>query len=224
MTSYFWHAQQTETGRAKDSPRQPRRNAETHFARICVSWQKEKRIGSRKQGVYHAESTRILARLKRFFSGNAPEEQRPGPYSNSADATAVRSFRRIVDQCDHAAPRNPGKPFLGDGRWDSLCRLVLWRLFPELNTSIPFHFIPDYFNGGPPPEPAEDVDVAVVGGGLSGLASAYLLRQHNTVPSGIARSLRRQRAGRNVARDRLLVRRGVFYYPGSGLIPGGFLP
>jgi hypothetical protein len=49
------------------------------------------------------------------------------------------------------------------------------------NDHIPFHFIPDYFNGGPPPEPAEEIDVAVVGGGLSGLASAYLLRRHNTV-------------------------------------------
>jgi putative NAD(P)-binding protein len=49
------------------------------------------------------------------------------------------------------------------------------------NNNIPFHFIPDYFNGGPPPEPAEEIDVAVVGGGLSGLASAYFLREHNTV-------------------------------------------
>ncbi|MEP6810630.1 MAG: FAD-dependent oxidoreductase [Chthoniobacterales bacterium] len=49
------------------------------------------------------------------------------------------------------------------------------------NASIPFHSIPDYFNGGLPPEPAEEVDVAIVGGGLSGLASAYFLRQHNTV-------------------------------------------
>ena len=46
------------------------------------------------------------------------------------------------------------------------------------NDHIPFHFIPDY---GQLPDPAEDVDVAIVGGGLSGLTSAYLLRNHNAV-------------------------------------------
>lgn len=46
------------------------------------------------------------------------------------------------------------------------------------NDHIPFHFIPDY---GTFPEPAEDVDVAIVGGGLSGLTSAYLLKNENVV-------------------------------------------
>jgi hypothetical protein len=46
------------------------------------------------------------------------------------------------------------------------------------NKAIPFHFIPDY---GQLPEPAEEIDVAIVGGGLSGLASAYFLRHYNTV-------------------------------------------
>lgn len=49
------------------------------------------------------------------------------------------------------------------------------------NDQIPFHFITDYFGGNGPPEPRETVDVAIVGGGLSGLATGYLLRQHRPV-------------------------------------------
>jgi len=47
------------------------------------------------------------------------------------------------------------------------------------NQSIPFHAIPPLDNG--PPAPAEDVDVAVIGGGISGLASALLLRRYRPV-------------------------------------------
>ncbi len=43
--------------------------------------------------------------------------------------------------------------------------------------AIPFHF----FQPADPPPPSEFVDVAVVGGGLSGLATAYLLRDRNPV-------------------------------------------
>src|SRR3954447_3760322 len=46
------------------------------------------------------------------------------------------------------------------------------------NDHIPFHTLPDY---GQLPEPAEEIDVAIVGGGLSGLTSAYLLREHGPV-------------------------------------------
>ncbi|KAA0215821.1 MAG: hypothetical protein DYG94_06595 [Leptolyngbya sp. PLA3] len=47
--------------------------------------------------------------------------------------------------------------------------------------NIPFHSAENNFPGGVPPEPDEVVQVAVVGGGISGLASAYLLRQYNPV-------------------------------------------
>ncbi len=48
--------------------------------------------------------------------------------------------------------------------------------FPDPN-SIPFHVA---WNGSPP-APTEEVEVAIVGGGLSGLASAFLLKQHHPV-------------------------------------------
>lgn len=47
--------------------------------------------------------------------------------------------------------------------------------------NIPFHSAENNFPGGQPPEPDEVVPVVVVGGGISGLATAYLLRQYNPV-------------------------------------------
>jgi hypothetical protein len=47
--------------------------------------------------------------------------------------------------------------------------------------NIPFHSAENDFPGGSPPEPSERVRVAVVGGGISGLASGYLLRQYDPV-------------------------------------------
>jgi phytoene dehydrogenase-like protein len=49
------------------------------------------------------------------------------------------------------------------------------------DNSIPFHSCENCFPDGEPPPPTEEVEVAVVGGGLSGLASAYLLREFNPV-------------------------------------------
>jgi hypothetical protein len=49
------------------------------------------------------------------------------------------------------------------------------------NDQIPFHHVTDWFKGGPPPEAEETIRVVVVGGGISGLATAYLLRDLNPV-------------------------------------------
>lgn len=45
----------------------------------------------------------------------------------------------------------------------------------------PFHNEPPCCRFAEPPAPTEEIDVAIVGGGLSGLTSAYLLRRHRPV-------------------------------------------
>jgi hypothetical protein len=47
--------------------------------------------------------------------------------------------------------------------------------------AIPFHHEENIFPGGEPPLPQEEVEIAIVGGGISGLASAFVLRQHRPV-------------------------------------------
>ncbi|MCW5764741.1 MAG: FAD-dependent oxidoreductase [Phycisphaeraceae bacterium] len=49
------------------------------------------------------------------------------------------------------------------------------------NDAIPFHHTENVYPGGEPPAPTETVNVAIIGGGLSGLASAYLLRDLDPV-------------------------------------------
>ncbi len=47
--------------------------------------------------------------------------------------------------------------------------------------NIPFHSAENKFPGGEPPVPTETVRVVIVGGGISGLGSAYMLRQYNPI-------------------------------------------
>ncbi len=49
------------------------------------------------------------------------------------------------------------------------------------NTQIPFHSEENQFPNGEPPAPTEDVPLVVIGGGLSGLTTAYLLQRHRPV-------------------------------------------
>jgi hypothetical protein len=46
---------------------------------------------------------------------------------------------------------------------------------------MPFHRGETAFPGGQPPTPSETVDLAIVGGGLSGLSTAFFLREHRPV-------------------------------------------
>ncbi|TWT42024.1 protoporphyrinogen oxidase [Phycisphaerae bacterium RAS1] len=55
-----------------------------------------------------------------------------------------------------------------------------WFTADDFREVIPFHSTPS-LPGGQPPPPSECVDVAVVGGGISGLTCAYFLRQFRPV-------------------------------------------
>lgn len=90
------------------------------------------------------------------------------PPSGAIELDASSPFRSIPD-----APLStdvdglPFEPWFTGDDWD--------------NGSIPFHYTGDYFNGGPPPEPQEQAKAVVVGGGLSGLSTALLLRRHRPI-------------------------------------------
>jgi hypothetical protein len=56
-----------------------------------------------------------------------------------------------------------------------------WLGDPWDRDSIPFHRPENVYPGGVPPPVSERIGVAIVGGGLSGLASAVLLREHRPV-------------------------------------------
>ena len=76
---------------------------------------------------------------------------------------------------------------LGARAFDAKARMIdgfafkSWFEGDDFEEDIPFHSQQNDFPNGKPPLPEEEIDVAVIGGGLSGLATAYELREHNPV-------------------------------------------
>jgi hypothetical protein len=76
---------------------------------------------------------------------------------------------------------------LGARSFDPKARIIdgfafrSWFEGDDFEEEIPFHSQQNDFPGGEPPAPSEEIDVVVIGGGLSGLAAAYELRQYNPV-------------------------------------------
>lgn len=96
-----------------------------------------------------------------FAAGPTPSTPQ-GPVGRSRPSVPIADSPEVVDIAGF--PFAPG--WFGDA----------WA-----HPSIPFHHSETGFPGGGPPAPDEDVDIAIVGGGLSGLGLAYLLREREPV-------------------------------------------
>ncbi len=76
---------------------------------------------------------------------------------------------------------------LGARSFDSKARIIdgfafkSWFEGDDFEEEIPFHSQQNVFPDGEPPAPTEEIDVVVIGGGLSGLSTAYELRAYNPV-------------------------------------------
>lgn len=101
----------------------------------------------------------------------------------------VRGFLSLDPPCGDtgAMPLGPTDPLLGVSLRGPAKHVGGFPFEPGFfgddfpSTAIPFHNVETNFPGGIPPAPTEKAPLVVVGGGLGGLASAYLLRHRRPV-------------------------------------------
>lgn len=112
-----------------------------------------------------------------------------GPFFNPSSASAQESqLSKIAGQPKRmsAQPLKSSRP-LAARYTDPKPRIIdgfkfkSWFEGDDFRDEIPFHRQQNDFPGGKPPMPAEEVDVVVVGGGISGLTAAYKLREYNPI-------------------------------------------
>ncbi len=102
--------------------------------------------------------------------GAAPALQRTSGSINGFDHEYLKASRPLAPRFFDPKPRIiDGFPFKN------------WFEGDDYEDDIPFHTQQNNFPSGQPPKPSEEIDVVVIGGGISGLATAYELREYNPV-------------------------------------------
>ena len=102
--------------------------------------------------------------------------ERPGSVNLDTGTPAGVSLNELKASRPLSAKSFDHKPRMIDG-----FRFKSWFEGDDFKDDIPFHSEQNSFPGGQPPEPSEEVNVAVIGGGISGMAAAFALREYNPV-------------------------------------------